>query len=49
LTEKSYWEIGKRIGFLNKPTFFVLEGGYSGDNMGKDIDQLLKGFEYSKH
>jgi acetoin utilization deacetylase AcuC-like enzyme len=49
LTEKSYWEIGKRIGFLNKPTFFVLEGGYSGDNIGKDIDQLLKGFEYSKH
>lgn len=49
LTEKSYWEIGKRIGFLNKSTFFVLEGGYSGDNMGKDIDQLLKGFEYSKH
>jgi acetoin utilization deacetylase AcuC-like enzyme len=30
---------------LKKPTFFVLEGGYSGENIGKDIDQLLKSFE----
>jgi acetoin utilization deacetylase AcuC-like enzyme len=30
---------------LNKPTFFVLEGGYSGENNGKDIDELLKGLE----
>jgi len=45
LTEKGFREIGKRIGRLKKPTFFVLEGGYSGENIGKDIDQLLKGFE----
>ncbi len=45
LTEKGYLEIGKRIASLNKPTFFVLEGGYSGENIGKDIDQLLKGLE----
>jgi acetoin utilization deacetylase AcuC-like enzyme len=45
LTEKCYREIGKKIASLNKPTFFILEGGYSGENMGKDIDQLLKGFE----
>lgn len=45
LTEKTYREIGKRIASLNKPTFFVLEGGYNGENIGKDIDQLLKGFE----
>ncbi|MDI6847317.1 MAG: histone deacetylase [Candidatus Bathyarchaeia archaeon] len=44
LTEKSYREIGKRIASLNKPTFFILEGGYSGENIGKDIDELLKGF-----
>ncbi len=44
LTEKCYREIGKRIASLNKPTFFILEGGYSGENLGKDIDELLKGF-----
>ncbi len=45
LTEKGYRVIGKRIAALKKPTFFVLEGGYSGDNIGKDIDVLLKAFE----
>jgi len=47
LTEKGYKEIGKRIAALNKPTFFVLEGGYRGEIIGKDIDQLLKGMETS--
>ncbi len=47
LTEKGYREIGKRIAALNKPTFFSLEGGYSGENIGKDIDALLKGLESS--
>lgn len=45
LTEKGYRTIGKRIAALNKPTFFVLEGGYRGENIGKDIDQLLRGME----
>jgi len=45
LTEEGYREIGKRIAGLEKPTFFVLEGGYNGENNGKDIDQLLQGFE----
>jgi acetoin utilization deacetylase AcuC-like enzyme len=45
LTEETYREIGKRIASLKKPTFFVLEGGYHGENIGKDIDQLLKGVE----
>jgi acetoin utilization deacetylase AcuC-like enzyme len=45
LTENSYREIGKRVGMLNKPTFFVLEGGYMGEQNGRDIDQLLKGYE----
>jgi acetoin utilization deacetylase AcuC-like enzyme len=49
LTEKCYFEIGKSIGRLGKPTFFVLEGGYSGENVGKDIDQLLKGVESQAH
>ena len=45
LTAKGYMEIGKKIGGIEKPTFFVLEGGYRGENVGKDIDQLLNGFE----
>lgn len=44
LKENDYREIGKRIAALNKPTFFVLEGGYSGQNIGRDVDALLKGF-----
>jgi acetoin utilization deacetylase AcuC-like enzyme len=47
LTENGYSEIGKRIGALRKPTFFVLEGGYSGENVGRDIDRLLSGAETS--
>ena len=45
LTEKGFRQIGKRIASLNKHTFFVLEGGYSGENNGKDIHELLKGFD----
>ena len=45
LTEKGYLEIGRRIAVLNKPVFFVLEGGYMGEQNGKDIDQLLRGYE----
>lgn len=46
LTEKCYEEIGKRLAALNKHTFFVLEGGYSGENVGKDIDAMLKNFNF---
>ncbi len=45
LTEKGYREIGERIAGLKKPTFFVLEGGYQGENVGKDINTLLKAYE----
>jgi acetoin utilization deacetylase AcuC-like enzyme len=45
LTENSYREIGKRIGMLKKPAFFILEGGYMGEQNGRDIDQLLIGYE----
>ncbi len=45
LTENSYLEIGKRIAAIEKPTFFVLEGGYMGEANGKDIDSFLKGYE----
>jgi acetoin utilization deacetylase AcuC-like enzyme len=45
LKERSYMEIGRRIAGLGKPTFFVLEGGYMGEKVGKGIDSLLRGFE----
>jgi acetoin utilization deacetylase AcuC-like enzyme len=45
LTENSYKEIGKRIAALEKPTFFVLEGGYMGEKVGNGINQLLRGYE----
>lgn len=45
LTEKGYREIGNKIAGLGKPTFFVLEGGYQGENIGKDIHQLLRAYE----
>ena len=47
LSERAYSEIGKRIGLLHKPTFFVLEGGYEGEHVGNAIDGLLKAFEDS--
>jgi acetoin utilization deacetylase AcuC-like enzyme len=48
LTEKGYEDIGKRIAGLKKRTFFILEGGYQGENVGNDIHQLLKAYESSK-
>lgn len=48
LNEKSYCHIGKRIAMLKKSTFFVLEGGYNGESNGRDIDQLLSGYDKEK-
>jgi len=45
LTEGTYYEIGRKIASLERPTFFALEGGYSGKQVGRDIDSLLRGFE----
>ncbi len=45
LVEQDYFEIGKRVANLKKPTFFVLEGGYVGEKVGLDIDSFLKGYE----
>lgn len=45
LSRKAYRMIGEKIASLNKPTFFALEGGYRGEDVGNDIDQLLRGFE----
>ncbi|MEM2105670.1 MAG: histone deacetylase [Candidatus Bathyarchaeia archaeon] len=43
LTERAYREIGKIIKGLMKPTFFVLEGGYNGEVIGKAVHELLTG------
>lgn len=45
LTVESYYEIGRRIASLDRPTFFVLEGGYSGRQLGRDIISFLRSFE----
>ena len=44
LDVESYKEIGRRVATLDRPTFFVLEGGYEGRNLGRDIDAFLRGF-----
>ncbi|MEM1551768.1 MAG: histone deacetylase [Candidatus Bathyarchaeia archaeon] len=44
LTEKAYTKIGEILASLGKPTFFVLEGGYIGENVGKCIDVMLRAF-----
>jgi acetoin utilization deacetylase AcuC-like enzyme len=48
LVEQDYFEIGKRVAKLKKPTFFVLEGGYVGEKVGLDIDSFLRGYEENK-
>jgi acetoin utilization deacetylase AcuC-like enzyme len=45
LVETDYFEIGKRVAKIGKPAFFVLEGGYVGENVGFGIDSLLRGYE----
>lgn len=45
LTPNCYREIGRIVGALNKPVFGVLEGGYIGQNVGKDIHELISGIE----
>lgn len=45
LTEESYRKIGRIIKTLGKPTFFVLEGGYLSEELGRAIHNLLTGFE----
>jgi acetoin utilization deacetylase AcuC-like enzyme len=48
LVEQDYFEIGKRVGKLGKPAFFVLEGGYVGEKVGLDIDMFLRGYEENR-
>jgi len=45
LIERDYFDIGKKVASLKKPTFFVLEGGYLSEKVGLDIDMFLRGYE----
>lgn len=45
LESKDFFAIGKEVAKLAKPSFFVLEGGYNGNNLGNDIDSFLRGYE----
>lgn len=48
LDKKAFLQTGREIAKLEKPTFFVFEGGYNGKNVGEDIHELLKGFEENR-
>lgn len=47
LTSSDYLKIGEVIGQLNKPTLFVLEGGYAVDQFGINTVNVLTGFDGS--
>ncbi|MBC7130678.1 histone deacetylase family protein, partial [Candidatus Bathyarchaeota archaeon] len=44
LRVESFVEIGRIIADIGKPTFFVLEGGYVGENIGRAVDAMLRSF-----
>jgi acetoin utilization deacetylase AcuC-like enzyme len=43
LTSEGYGEIGRMVGALGKPVFGVLEGGYVGEFVGRDVHELISG------
>ena len=45
LTSEGYREIGRLVGALEKPVFGVLEGGYIGEYVGRDVHELISGIE----
>jgi len=45
LTYEGYREIGRKVGALGKPVFGVLEGGYVGEYVGRDLHELISGIE----
>ena len=45
LTSEGYREIGRRVGALGKPVFGVLEGGYVGEYVGRDLHELISGID----
>lgn len=47
LSHTDYLTIGKLIGRLNRPTIFILEGGYAVTALGINAANVLEGFENS--
>ena len=45
LKSDDYFDVGRIISNLNLPTLFVMEGGYSIDEIGINTVNILKGFE----
>ncbi|TFY58881.1 hypothetical protein EVG20_g7989 [Dentipellis fragilis] len=45
LTRAGYTRIGQAIAQLNRPTLFVMEGGYHIETIGKNVRAVLEGFE----
>jgi acetoin utilization deacetylase AcuC-like enzyme len=48
LTSEDYLQMGERIGNLNLPTLFTMEGGYDVDAIGVNVVNTLKGFERAR-
>ena len=48
LTSSCFREIGRIIGAYKKPVFGVLEGGYIGEYVGKDTNELIKGIQQTQ-
>ena len=48
LETQDYYETGKLVTKMGLPVFFVLEGGYNGQNLGMDIDSFLRGYEENR-
>ena len=45
LTTEGFRRIGERLAEYGKPVFGVLEGGYIGENVGRDLHALLEGLQ----
>ncbi len=45
ISTPTYQEIGKMLAGLNLPTFAVLEGGYVGEDLGKNILSFINGIK----
>jgi acetoin utilization deacetylase AcuC-like enzyme len=46
---EDYCKIGEKISQINKPTLFVMEGGYAVDDIGINVVNVLLGFENSNN
>lgn len=45
LTTQAYQEIGRMLADLNLPAFAVLEGGYIGEDLGRNVNSLIEGLK----